>query len=176
MMSPGFVDLLLFLVLTGFVVKGWVTGFIRSVITLFAAIGAWILSGMVPLLTSGLLHYSVPVSSPFHAVATRITTYMIMFGLAQAAGFALTGLIENIRIGTIDKFVGLCVGVCTGILVGCFIVSIFFTHPRAYWATAGQRYNSSSIFFKAYSPMVKKLVRPPHRPSEDEDTSASLVV
>jgi uncharacterized membrane protein required for colicin V production len=168
MLSPGFIDGFLLLVLAGFAAKGWITGFIRSTITLIAVIGGWILSGMVPMLMGPMLHYSVPTSSPFHAVITRIATFMLMFCLVQAGGFAITGLIENIRMGSLDKFVGLALGVLAGVLAGCFIVSTFFTHPTAYWSPAGKRYESSSMLFKAYAPMVRKFVRVPHNPSDDD--------
>lgn len=171
MISPGFIDLLFFLVLAAFVVKGWITGFIRSVITLLAVIGGWVLSGMVPLLTSPVLHYSIPLSSPYHPLACRITTFIIMFGLVQAAGFVITGLIENIRIGTLDKFVGLCLGVVTAVVASSLILSIFYTYPRVYWAVPVQKYQKASVFFKAYTPIVRKFARVPHRPADDESDS-----
>jgi uncharacterized membrane protein required for colicin V production len=169
MLSPGFVDGVLLLILAALTVKGWITGFMRSVITLIAVIGGWILSGMVPMLMGPILHYSIPTTSPFHATITRIMTFFVMFCLLQAGGFAITGLIENIRMGSLDKFVGLALGVLAGVLAGTFIVSTFFTHPVAYWSLAGQRYSKNSIFFKAYSPMVRKLVRVPHNPNEDTE-------
>ncbi|MDB5097138.1 MAG: hypothetical protein JWM80_1559 [Cyanobacteria bacterium RYN_339] len=171
MMSPGFIDLMLFIVLVAFSIKGWSTGFIRTVVTLLAVIGGWILSGMVPDLTGGFIHYNIPESSIYFHVATRITTYMLTFAAVQVAGFTITGLIENIKLGTLDKFVGVALGIATGVLVGCFVVSTFYVKPATYWSPAGQRYLKNSMFFKAYSPMVSKFVHKPRKPADtDEDT------
>jgi uncharacterized membrane protein required for colicin V production len=167
MMSPGFVDLMLFLVLISFTIKGWVTGFIRSVVTVAAVCGGWFLSGMIPDLTSPILVYSIPLNSPYHDIATRITTFILAFGLCQVGGFTLTGLIENIKMGSADKIVGLGLGIFTGVMAGSMVVSIFFTHPDAYYAPAGQRYLKSSLFFKSYVPMVTKFVKKPRRPSAE---------
>jgi uncharacterized membrane protein required for colicin V production len=161
MMSPGFVDLMLFLVLISFTIKGWTTGFIRSVVTMVAVIGGWILSGMIPDLTGVVLHYSIPESSIYFHVATRITTFLLCFIAVQVAGFTITGLIENIKLGTVDKFVGVCVGLATGVLAGCLVVSTFFA----------KRYLKSSALFKSYAPMVAKFVHKPRKPENLDEES-----
>lgn len=170
MMSPGFIDLMMFIILLSFTIKGWSTGFIRSVVTLVAVIGGWIVSGMVPDLTGPVLHYSIPSSSVYFHVATRITTFLLCFIGVQAAGFTITGLIENIKLGTLDKFVGVTLGVITGVIAGSLVVSTFYK-PATYWSPAGQRYMKSSTFFKAYAPIVGKFVHKPRKPENyDEDS------
>lgn len=166
MLTPGFVDFCFFLFLVAFIAKGWITGFIRSVITFVAVVVGWILSGMVPELMGPIIQYSVHYGSPYHSVVARMFTYFLVFGLVQAAGFTITGLIENIKLGTVDKFVGLCLGVATAVVFNCFLVSIWYTHPAAYWSEAGQIYVSQSFGFKKFGPMVKKFVRPPHKPAD----------
>jgi uncharacterized membrane protein required for colicin V production len=162
---------MLFLVLISFTIKGWTTGFIRSVVTMVAVIGGWILSGMIPDLTGVVLHYSIPESSIYFHVATRITTFLLCFIAVQVAGFTITGLIENIKLGTVDKFVGVCVGLATGVLAGCLVVSTFFAKPAIYWSPAGQRYLKSSALFKSYAPMVAKFVHKPRKPENLDEES-----
>ena len=169
MMSPGFIDLMMLIIFVTFTVKGWSTGFIRSVVTMVAVVAGWMLSGLAPDITGGFLHYSIPESSAYYHVATRIFTFIFAFAAMQVVGFTITGLIENIKLGTVDKWVGVLVGVMTAVLVSCFVVSTFFARPAVYWSPAGQRYIKSSMAFKAYAPMVTKFVHKPRKPADLED-------
>ncbi len=161
MFSPGFVDILLFLVFISFSLKGYITGFIRSVVTLVAVLIAFGLSAALPTIAAPMLGYSVPVSSPQFLVVNRIASFLLFFGVAQGIGFLATGLLEKIGLGTADKAVGALLGVITGVLVGCVPGVAIYQSAKAYHYKPNQRYFQASFFMKAYQPIIKSVVRPP---------------
>ena len=161
MMSPGFVDLILFLVFISFSLKGYITGFIRSVVTLVAVLIAIGLSAAMPMLASPAIAYSIPASSPQFAVINRLAAFVIFFVLAQGIGFLATGLLEKIGLGTADKAVGAVLGIVTGVVVGCLPGIAIYQSPVSYHYKQSQKYFKSSVFMKAYHPLVKSVARPP---------------
>lgn len=170
MLSPGFVDILLFLVFITFTLKGYITGFIRSVVTLVAVIIAFGLSAAMPTLLAPILGYSIPASSPQFLVVNRIAAFFLFFGVVQSVGFLATGLLEKIGLGTADKAVGALIGVITGVMVGCVPGVAIYQSAKAYNHKPNQRYFQTSFFMKAYQPLVKTVARPPKAPPKKRHT------
>lgn len=166
MLSPGFIDMMMFFILVAFTLKGGLTGFIRSVVTILAVAGAWILSGMFPELTGFIVQYSVPKASPYYPIIVRVFTFVFLWIGIQCLGFLATGLIEKIGLGTADKFVGLVLGVFTGVAVSCLPIAIIFSVPALYHSAPIQRYFQKSFFMKTYHPVVKNFIRVPRKPSQ----------
>lgn len=166
MLSPGFIDGLLFFVLFGFAMKGYVTGFIRSVVTLVAVLIAIGASAALPTIAAPMLGYSVSPNSAQFLVVNRMASFLIFFGVAQSVGFLATGLLEKIGLGTADKFVGAVLGIATGVIVGCLPGLAIYASPVAFHNKANQRYFKSSFFMKAYQPIVKSMARAPKPPKE----------
>lgn len=170
MLSPGFVDILLFLLFITFTIKGYVTGFIRSVVTLVAVIIAFGLSAAMPTLLAPVLGYSIPAASPQWLVVNRIAAFFLFFGVAQSVGFLATGLLEKIGLGTADKAVGALLGVVTGVLVGCVPGIAIYQSAKAFHYKPNQRYFQASFFMKAYQPIVKAVAHPPKAPPKRRHT------
>lgn len=159
MLKPYFVDLLLLAVLLSFSFKGWLTGFIRSVMTLAAAIGGYVLSAMMPLMPSVFIHYLLPPASPNYLVINRLTSFVLFFLVLQGLAFVLTGLFENIRLGGADKFFGLLLGVLAGVFLGLQPGIAILSSPVAVRYAPDQRYFKETLLMRAYEPLIRTFVR-----------------
>ena len=161
MLSAGFVDLILLIVFISFAAKGYITGFIRSVVTLVAVFIAFGVSAAMPTIASFMLGYSIAPDAPNYMVVNRLVSFFLFFGVIQSIGFLATGLLEKIGLGTADKAVGLVLGVITGVLVGCLPGVAINQSKVAYNHPPNQKYYKSSVFFKVYKPIINGIARPP---------------
>lgn len=164
-MSPETIDLILAALLLFFSIKGLMTGFIRSVVSLLAVVVAWLMAAAMPELTGVFFQYFIPPSSPSFPLATRIGTWVVAFAVVQGIGFLLTGLMEKIGMGWLNKLAGLALGVVTGVLVGCIPLFIIYSIPQLYHWPVVQSTIKASFFLSNYTPVVRSFVRPPRKPS-----------
>lgn len=165
-MSPETIDLILGAVLAGFTLKGLFTGFIRSVVSLIAVVVAWMAAGAMPALTAVFFRYLVDPASPQFPLVTRIGTFVLAFAVVQLIGFLLTGLMEKIGMGWFNKLGGLLLGAVTGVLVGCIPIFLIYSIPPLYhWAPVQQTLKESRML-SAYTPIVRRFMRPPAKPRQ----------
>lgn len=176
MLSSGFIDLVLAIVFISFSMKGYITGFIRSVVTLVAVIIAFGLSAAMPTLLAPALKYSISPASAQFLVLNRIAAFIVIFLVAQGIGFLATGLLEKIGLGTADKAVGALLGIVTAIMVGCLPGIAIYQSPAAFHNPANQKYFKSSFFMRTYHPLVKSVARPPKAKPVRRSAAAGRVV
>jgi uncharacterized membrane protein required for colicin V production len=162
-LKPYFLDLILISILLGLTAKGYVTGFIRSVVTAVAAGGAYVLAFAMPTIAAIAIHYLLPAGSPNYMVINHLASFIILFAVFQVIGFTLTGLFENIGLGGIDKFVGLLLGVATGVFVGLQPGIAIKSYADAARHPENQRYFKQTVLMKAYVPLMRSFVRPTRR-------------
>lgn len=177
MLSPGFVDILLGLLLITFSIKGYVTGFIRSVVTIVAVLVAFGVSAALPTLLNPMLAYSVHADAPNFMVINRLASFFLFFAIFQVIGFLMTGLLEKIGLGTSDKIVGLGLGVVTGIIVGCVPGVAIYQSGTAYAFKPNQKLFKTSLFMRTYQPIVKGIAKPakPPRPKRVSAAESPVV-
>ncbi|MEB3329709.1 MAG: CvpA family protein [Candidatus Sericytochromatia bacterium] len=163
MLKPYFVDLILLAVLLGLAGKGYVTGFIRSVVTALAAAGAYVLAFAMPTIAGVAIHYLLPASSPNYMTVNHLCAFALFFAGLQGVGFLLTGLFENIGLGSLDKIVGLVLGLATGVFVGLQPAIALKSYAGPARLPENQRYFQQTVLMKAYVPLTRTLVRAPRR-------------
>lgn len=163
MNAAGIVDLVLIVALAAFAIKGWLTGFIRSVFSIAALVVAWFLSAMHPELTSGLLTWALGTTGPAIAIGSRIATWIVAFALVQAIAFLLTGLLEKIGLGGLDKLLGLALGVVAGVLAGALPLALLLSVPAFAQFEPVRDTVRQSIMFNLYKPLVAAGAHPAPR-------------
>lgn len=167
-MSAGTVDFVLALVLLFFTLKGFITGFIRSVVTIVAVLAAWVLTAAAPNMTAFALRYIVDPHAPEFPLVVHIATFILVFAVVQAAGFLITGLFEKIGLGPLDKIAGLALGLATGVFMGCIPLFLIYAIPAVYHWAPTQATIKHSVFLKAYTPIVRSFARPPAKPRSQD--------
>lgn len=162
-MNAGTVDLILAAALAVFALKGLMTGFVRSVFSVGAIVLAWAVSALHPELTAGALTWAFGASGPALALASRIVTWIVVYAAAQALAFLLTGLLEKIGLGGLDKLAGLMIGAAAGILVGALPLALIQSVPAFARFEPVQAVVRQSIMLNLYKPIVALAVAPPAR-------------
>jgi uncharacterized membrane protein required for colicin V production len=160
MLKPSFVDFILVTILIAFSMKGAVTGSIRSAVTLVSGALAWFFSALLPTIAGLALGYLVPESSPNYLLINRLTSVILFFIAFQSAGFLLTGLFENIHLGTFDKFFGFILGVSTAVLFVSLPGTAILETPGAFAYKPNKRYFQESKVMKQFRPVSTLLARP----------------
>gem|GEM_PF-5559979 len=165
MVSPLFVDTLMLCLLVGFAIKGFMAGFIRSVVSMFAIFIAWHMSAAMPTVLSFMLAYALKPADTFYGVVNRIVAFFFFFAVVQIAGFVATGLLEKAKLGTFNRALGLILGVTTGVVVGSLPICCVYRLPPVYQMEAVQSLFKRSFFLRTYEPVAANFVpRPPRRP------------
>lgn len=163
-MSPATIDFVLAAILVVFAFKGFATGFIRSLVSIAAVFGAWFFTAAFPAFTAPVLAYMTPPGDPAFALVARITTWIVAFVAVQAAGFLITGLLENMGLSGADKLAGLALGALTGVVIGCLPLFFVSAIPQLYHWQPVQETIRDSFFLSAYTPVVRTFVPAPARP------------
>ncbi|MEB3285337.1 MAG: CvpA family protein [Candidatus Sericytochromatia bacterium] len=159
MLKPPFVDFLLISFFLIFTAKGFVTGSIRSVVTLVALALGWFFAALMPAIAGFAIGYLLPDSSANYLLINRLAAIVIFFGLFQSIGFLLTGLFENIHLGGFDKFLGFLLGLTAAFLVVPMPGAAIMEIPTAWAHKPNHRYFVESKVMKAARPLSVALAR-----------------
>lgn len=165
-MSPGFIDLALISVLAGFTLKGFFTGFFRSVVSIAAVVLAWLAATLMPLLSAPVVAVWMPPGDVAFPFATRIATWVAVFGGIQLIGILLTMMIKKTGLGGADRVAGLALGVATGVFIGCLPIAAVYAVPQLYHWSPTQQMLKQSTMLKAYTPIVQVFLKPPAPPAK----------
>lgn len=160
MLKPAFVDFLLITAFVVFSLKGLVTGSIRSAVTLIAVALGWFFSALLPGVAAFAIVYLLPESSPNYLLINRLVSLVLFYAAFQTGGFLLTGLFENIHLGTLDKFFGLVLGLCASVLIVSLPGAAILETPRTFSHKPNQRYFVESKVMKGVRPVSTALARP----------------
>jgi uncharacterized membrane protein required for colicin V production len=160
MLKPSFVDFILVMALIVFSMKGVITGSIRSAVTLISVALAWFFSALLPTIAGLLIGYLLPDSSPNYLLINRLSATVIFFIAFQSGGFLLTGLFENIHLGSFDKFFGFVLGVSTAVFIVSLPGTAILETPGAFAYKPNQRYFQESQVMKQVRPLSTSLARP----------------
>ena len=165
-MSPGFIDLALISVLAGFTMKGFFTGFFRSVVSIAAVVLAWLAAALMPLLSAPVVALWMPPTDLAFPFAARIATWVAVFGGIQLVGFLLATMIKKTGLGGADRVAGLALGLATGVFIGCLPIAAIYSVPQLYHWAPTQAVLKQSTMLKAYTPIVQAFLKPPAKPSK----------
>jgi membrane protein required for colicin V production len=161
-LSPSTVDLFLGIALAFFAIKGFLTGFVKTIVSLAAVIIAWFLANKMPELSAPLIRFAVEPNSPAYPLVTRIITWIGAFVVVQLIGSMLSKSLNESGLSGADKIGGLVLGVATGVLVGCLPLFVINAVPALYNWDQTQSLLHHSTLLRAYQPIASKIV-PPHR-------------
>jgi membrane protein required for colicin V production len=160
-MSPGFIDLALVSILAGFTMKGFFTGFFRSVVSIAAVVLAWLAATLMPLLSAPVVQMWMPPTDMAFPFAARALTWVTVFFGIQLVGYFLGMLIKKTGLGGADRFAGLALGAATGVVIGCLPLAGVYAMPQLYHWAPTQHLLKQSVMLKAYAPVVQIFIQPP---------------
>lgn len=163
-MSPGFIDLALVTVLVGFTLKGFFSGFFRSVISIAAVVLAWLAATLMPQLTAPIVLMWMPATDMAFPFASRALTWVTVFGGIQLVGFLIGTVIKKTGLGGADRVAGLALGALTGVVIGCLPLAGVYAMPQLYHWAPTQHMLKNSQMLKLYAPVVQNFIKPPARP------------
>ena len=162
-MSPSTVDLFLGIALAFFAIKGFFTGFLKTIVSLLAVLVAWFFASQMPGLSAPLIGWAVEASSPAFPLVTRLITWIGASLVVQLVGSMLSKTLNESGLSGADKLAGLALGAATGVLVGCLPLFVINAVPALHNWDQTRSLVAHSFFLRTYQPIAAKIVPPRKR-------------